>query len=78
MCSLKDSQNFSMQSLPLYTSCFFCMILNDNVVDIEKPDGICSPTFVVDRFSALFSYSSIFSTKHSRSAHIINGALSDF
>ena len=56
--SLKDSQNFHI-SLPLYTACLFCMLLNDNIVDIEKPDGICSATFVVDEFSGLFLHPSI-------------------
>ena len=50
-CSLKDSQNFFIQSLPLYTSCLFSMVLNDDIVDIEKSDGTCSLTFVVDEFS---------------------------
>ena len=36
-----------MQSLPLYISCLFSMFFNDDIVDIEKPDGICSPTFVL-------------------------------
>ena len=40
-----------MESLPLYTLCLFSMLLNDNVVDIEKPDGICSVTFVEDEFA---------------------------
>ena len=44
------------------------MSLNDNIVDIEKPDGICLPTFVVNEFSGLFLHPSIFSIKHSRSA----------
>ena len=44
------------------------MFLDDDIVDIEKPDGICSPTFVVDEFSVLFLYPSIFSIKHPRSA----------
>ena len=44
------------------------MSLNENIVDIEKPDGICLPTFVVNEFSGLFLHSSIFSIKHSRSA----------
>ena len=44
------------------------MSLNDSIVDIEKPDGICLPTFVVNEFSGLFLHSSIFSIKHSRSA----------
>ena len=26
------------------------MFLNDDIVDIEKPDGICLPLFVVDEF----------------------------
>ena len=45
-CSLKDSQNVSMQSLPLHTSCLFSMLLNDDIVDIERLDGIWSPTFI--------------------------------
>ena len=47
------------------------MLLNDDIVDIEKPDGICSFTFVVNEFSILlFSVfvvnesSSTFSIKH--------------
>ena len=53
-CCLKDSQNNFMQSLPLYISCLFSMILNDDIVDIEKPDVISSPTFVIDEYSGLF------------------------
>ena len=59
-CSLKDSQSFFMQSLPLYTSYLFYMVLNGDIVDIEKPDGICLHTFVVNAFSGLFVQSSIF------------------
>ena len=54
------------------------MLLNEDIVDIEKPDGICSRTFVVNEFSGLFLHPSIFSTKHSKSKSIINGALSEF
>ena len=54
------------------------MFLNDDIVDIEKPDGICSPTFVVHELSGLLLHLPIFSIKHSRSAEIINGALSNF
>ena len=32
------------------------MSSNGNIVDIEKPDGICSHTFVVDYFPGLFLY----------------------
>ena len=67
-CSLKISQNFFMQSLLLYTSCLFSILLSEDIVDIEKPDGICSLTFVVDEFSRLFLHPSIFSIAHSRSA----------
>ena len=44
------------------------MFSNNDIADIEKLDGICSPTFVVDEFSGLFLHQSIFSIKHSRSA----------
>ena len=44
------------------------MSLNDNIVDIEKPDGIYLHTFVVNEFSGLLLHPSIFSIKHSRSA----------
>ena len=40
-----------MQSLPLNRSYLFSMFLNQEIVDIEKPDGIFSLTFVVDEFS---------------------------
>ena len=36
------------------------MLLNDDIVDIVKPDAICSPTFAVDEFSGLFLHPSIF------------------
>ena len=49
-----DSQNFFMQALPLYTSCLFSMLLDDDIVKTEKPDRIYSPTFAVDEFSGLF------------------------
>ena len=65
-CSFKDSQNFFMQSLPLCTSCLISISLNNSIVDIEKPDGIYSPTFAVDDFSALFLHPSIF-PRYSRS-----------
>ena len=66
-CSLKDSQTFFMQFLPLDTSCLVSMLLNDDIVDIVKLDGICSPTFVVDELSGLFLNPSVFSVKHWRS-----------
>ena len=56
-----------MQSLPLYKLALFFMLLNDDIVDIEKPDGMFSPTFFVNQFSKLFLHSSVFSIKHLRS-----------
>ena len=43
------------------------MFLNDDIVDIEKRDGICLPTFAVNEFSGLFLHPLIFSIKDSRS-----------
>ena len=40
------------------------MLLNKDIVDIEKPDGIRSFTFAVDEFSELFLHPSIFSNIH--------------
>ena len=57
-----------MQSLPLHTSYLFSMLPNDDIVDIEKPDGISLLTFVVDVFSVLLLYPSIFSFIHLTSA----------
>ena len=42
------------------------MVLNECLVNIEKPDGICSPAFVVDKFSGLILHPSVFSSIHSR------------
>ena len=39
-------------------------VLNEDVVDSEKPDGICSPTLVVNELSGLFSHPSIVSIKN--------------
>ena len=64
-CFLNNSQNFFMKSLLLYVSCLFSMLLKSYIVDIEKPDGICSLSFDVDEFSGLFLHPSIFSIMHS-------------
>ena len=64
VCSLNDSQNFFTQSL----SCLFYILLNDDIADIEKLNGICLLTFTVDKFSGLFLHPSIFFIKHSRTA----------
>ena len=44
------------------------MLLNEDVSDIEKPDGICLLTFVVDEVSGLYLHPLIFSIIHSKSA----------
>ena len=43
------------------------MYLNDDIVDIGKPDRTCSLTFVANDFSGLFLHPSLFSIKGSRS-----------
>ena len=40
---------------------------NEDIVDIEKPDGTCSLTFVADEFAELFLDPSISSILHSKS-----------
>ena len=57
-----------MQSLTLSTSCLFSILLQDDIVDIEKPDGICLFIFAADKFSGLFLHPSVFFIIHSRSA----------
>ena len=71
-----------IQYLPLYISCLLFKLLNEGIVDIEKPDRICSLTFVVDEFSWWVLHSSIFYFIHQsiiywRPALKVNGALSD-
>ena len=39
------------------------MSLNDDIVDTEKPDGICSPTFATDDLSELSLHASNFLIK---------------
>ena len=61
-CSLKDSQNLFINLYPYIHHAYF-LYYNDDIVDIEKPNGICSPTFVVNEFSALFLHPSFFLLK---------------
>ena len=44
------------------------MLLNDDIIDIEIPDGICSLVFVADGFSGLSLHPSVCSIIHLRSA----------
>ena len=36
-CSMKNSQNVFMQPLTLNTTCLFSTLVNERIVDIEKP-----------------------------------------
>ena len=65
--SLKDSQKFFMQSLPLHTSYLFSIPSNAYIIDIEYSQGMYSPTFVIDDFSKLFFDPSILLSKVLRS-----------
>ena len=47
---------------------FFCILLSEDIADIEKSDEIYSLTFVVNQFSGLFLHPSVFSIMHSRTA----------
>ena len=44
------------------------MILNNDILEFEKNDGISFPTFDVNELTGLFLHPSIYSIKHSRSA----------
>ena len=44
------------------------MLLNKDIVNIEKSEVICWLTFAVDEFPGLFLHQSIFSIIHLRSA----------
>ena len=57
-------KNFFIQSLPLQIPCLVSMLLKEDIIDIEKPDGICSLTFVMGKFSGLFLHPSIFLLKN--------------
>ena len=49
-----------MQSLALYTSCLFSLSLNDNIVGIEKLEGLCLLTFTVDEYPGYSLHLSFF------------------
>ena len=42
------------------------MRLNGGIIDIDRRDGICSLSFVIDNFSELFSHPSIFTIQDSK------------
>ena len=35
-CSLKNPQNFLMQSLPLYISCLFFMLIKEDILEMKN------------------------------------------
>ena len=57
-----------MQYLSLIHYVYFFLLLNDDIVDIEKPIEMFSSAFVADEFSGLLLHPSIFSIKHLQSA----------
>ena len=59
---LRICKTFFMLSL----SSLFSILLNGDIVGIEKSHGTCLPTLVVDIFSELFLHPSMFFIKHSR------------
>ena len=63
-----NSQNFFIQYLHLCISYLLSVIQKEDIVGIEKPNGICSLIFDGDEFSGLFLHPSIFFIIHSRSA----------
>ena len=67
-CSLKNSKKKSYNLYLCIQHAYFQCFLKNDIVGIEKPDGICSLTFVVNQFSGLFLHLQIFFNMHSRSA----------
>ena len=53
---LKIHKTFSYDHYLCTDPAYFYMLLNDDIVDIEKTDGICSPTFVVFLYPSIFSF----------------------
>ena len=60
MMFLNELQNFFIQSSPKYKLRLSSIVSKANIVDTEYPQGTCSPIFVVEDFSGLFAYPSIF------------------
>ena len=58
-CSLKDSQDLFMYSIPFYTSFFVSISLNDDIIDFQNPDKINSLNFAINNFLGSFLHLSI-------------------
>ena len=56
-----------MQSSPLYIAYLFSMYLNENFVEIEKPDQMCLTIFLVHNLLRLYLHPTIFYIKNSKS-----------
>ena len=54
MCYFKDSLNFFIQSLPLHKLRFFSVLLNDDIVDIEKLMEYAHPLMLWMNFQGYF------------------------
>ena len=62
---LRIQKTFSYNLYLFIHYALFSMLVNDDIVDIKKSDGICPVTFVGDKFSAVFIHLSICSITHS-------------
>ena len=69
-CTFEDLQNFFIQSFLRYKVCLFFIWSNPQIVDIEHPQVICSPVFIVEDVCGLFAHPSILLTNHSSSAYL--------
>ena len=56
---LRIQKTFSCNLYHYIHHAYFVMFLNEGILDIEKPDGICLLTFVEDEFSGLFLHPSL-------------------
>ena len=55
-CSLRELQNVFVQSFSRYKPCLISISSKALIADNEYPQGICSPTFVVEDFFHLFAH----------------------
>ena len=54
---LKIHKTFSYNLYLYIDHAYFPCFLDNDIVDMEKPDGKCSPIFAVNKFLGLFSHS---------------------
>ena len=69
-CYFREMRKCFIQSSTRYRLCLFSILSNAHIVDIEYPETICSPIFVVEDFSGFFAHPSILLIKDPKSASI--------